>query len=129
MSHSQKRRSDAFASFNGHSGITGQLAEVKLVTALSYNCRVDRNPMDSRPTDSKGSNDTTVLDGDSLDERNLFTGHAILATVWSRHNVISVGRWYVIICECFSDFIHRLYSNKITTFRNLDLLLSSGKKE
>jgi hypothetical protein len=29
----------------------------------------------------------------------------------------------------FLDFVHRLYFNKITTFRKLDLLPSSGKKE
>jgi hypothetical protein len=27
------------------------------------------------------------------------------------------------------DFVHRIYPNKITTFRKLDLLPSSGKKE
>jgi hypothetical protein len=27
------------------------------------------------------------------------------------------------------DFVHRLHFNKITTFRKLDLLPSSGKKE
>jgi hypothetical protein len=29
----------------------------------------------------------------------------------------------------FLDFVHHLYFNKITTFRKLDLLPSSGKKE
>jgi hypothetical protein len=34
------------------------------------------------------------------------------------------------ICKsCFLDFVHRLYFNKITTFRKLDLRPSSGKKE
>jgi hypothetical protein len=36
---------------------------------------------------------------------------------------------HLIICKSsFSDFVHRLYFNKITTFRKLDLLPSSGKK-
>jgi hypothetical protein len=30
--------------------------------------------------------------------------------------------------NCFLDFFHRLYFNKTTTFRKLDLLPSSGKK-
>jgi hypothetical protein len=35
----------------------------------------------------------------------------------------------LIICKTdFLDFVHRLYLNKITTFRKLDLHLSSGKK-
>jgi hypothetical protein len=36
-----------------------------------------------------------------------------------------------LICKSgFLDFVHRLYlNNKFTTFRNLDLLPSSGKKE
>jgi hypothetical protein len=39
-------------------------------------------------------------------------------------------RWCVIICKIvFLDFVHRLYFNKITTLRKLDLLPSSGKKE
>jgi hypothetical protein len=29
----------------------------------------------------------------------------------------------------FLDFVHRLYFNEITTFRKMDLLPSSGKKE
>jgi hypothetical protein len=29
----------------------------------------------------------------------------------------------------FLDFVHRLYVNRIATFRKLDLLPSSGKKE
>jgi hypothetical protein len=33
------------------------------------------------------------------------------------------------ICKSnFLDFVHRLYFNKVTTFRKLDLLPSSGKK-
>jgi hypothetical protein len=37
-------------------------------------------------------------------------------------------RWCVIICKsCFLYFVHRLYFNKNTTFRKLDLLPSSGK--
>jgi hypothetical protein len=40
------------------------------------------------------------------------------------------GFWCVIICKSvFLDFVHRLYLNKITTFRKLDLLPFSGKKE
>jgi hypothetical protein len=36
----------------------------------------------------------------------------------------------LIICNSgFLDLVHRLYFNKITTFRKLDLLQSSGKKE
>jgi hypothetical protein len=36
----------------------------------------------------------------------------------------------VIICKSgFLDFVHRLYFNKITTFRKLDLLPSTGKEE
>jgi hypothetical protein len=38
--------------------------------------------------------------------------------------------WCVIICKSvFLDFVHRLYFNKITTFRKLDLLPSSSKEE
>jgi hypothetical protein len=38
-------------------------------------------------------------------------------------------RWCVIICNSvFLDIVHRLYFNKITTFRKLDLLPSSSKK-
>jgi hypothetical protein len=34
------------------------------------------------------------------------------------------------VCKSgFLDFVHRLYFNKITTFRKLDLLPSSGKKK
>jgi hypothetical protein len=34
------------------------------------------------------------------------------------------------ICKSgFLEFVHRLYFNKITTFRKLDLLPSSGKEE
>jgi hypothetical protein len=36
---------------------------------------------------------------------------------------------FVICKSCFLDLVHRLYFNKITTFRKLDLLPSSGKKE
>jgi hypothetical protein len=35
-----------------------------------------------------------------------------------------------MICKSgFLDIVHRLYFNNITTFRKLDLLPSSGKKE
>jgi hypothetical protein len=35
-----------------------------------------------------------------------------------------------MICKRgFLDFVHRLYFNKITLFRKLDLLPSSGEKE
>jgi hypothetical protein len=35
-----------------------------------------------------------------------------------------------VLCKSgFVDFVHRLYFNKITTFRKLDLLPSSGKKK
>jgi hypothetical protein len=38
-------------------------------------------------------------------------------------------RWCIIICKSvFFSFVHRLYFNKITTFRKLDLLPSSGKR-
>jgi hypothetical protein len=30
--------------------------------------------------------------------------------------------------KCFLDFVHRLFFYKITTFRKLDILPSSGKK-
>jgi hypothetical protein len=37
--------------------------------------------------------------------------------------------WTTLICKSgFLDFVHRIYFNKITTFRKLDLLPSSGKK-
>jgi hypothetical protein len=38
------------------------------------------------------------------------------------------GRSVIICKSVFLDIVHRLYFNKITTFRKLDLLPSSGKK-
>jgi hypothetical protein len=36
----------------------------------------------------------------------------------------------LLVCKNgFLDFVRRLFLNKITTFRKMDLLLSSGKQE
>jgi hypothetical protein len=48
---------------------------------------------------------------------------------WSYCNSLTnYSEKYTLGKSGFLDFVHRLYFNKITTFRKLDLLPSSGKK-
>jgi hypothetical protein len=88
-------------------------------------CSYIREPPDSNAGRIAGESESFCFFSQSLHGN-------VRIVIWNRPQLKSEGfwRWCVVICKsCFLDFVHRLYFNKITTFRKLDLLPSSGKKE